>query len=151
MPQHQFEYLAQHAYPRRTALRYYRLANVVWLWIAVAIVLGFVAWRVEPSNPAGAFDLKVHDPLVLWVFHLGGLAAALALGVGVWVYSPRLEILGHCLLTAFIVANAVAVLELRTTGTIVTALSFTVTISIAFASACRVVYLVKFTPGLRHR
>lgn len=144
-PQHQFDYLARHAFPRKTALRYYRLANVVWLWIAFAILLGFIQWRIDLHAPASAFDLKAHDQAALWTFHLCGLAAAGTLAAGIWWYLPRLEILGHCFLTAFILANSVAVLNI---DSVVIVLSFVITVSVALASAFRVLFLVKFTPGI---
>lgn len=145
MPQHQFQYVAEHAFPRRTALWYYRLANVVWLWIVLIIVLGFVQWRIDPLVPQGAFDARVHDQTVLWLFHLLGLVSALLLGAGVWFYLPRLEILGHVLLAAFITMNAVALIGFPQAG----AIAFITTISIGLASACRCYYLIKFSPQFR--
>lgn len=143
-PHDQFRLLTEHSYPRKTALWYYRLANVVWLWIAFAIALGFVQWRVEPEAAQSAFDLQEHATWALWTFHLLGLASGIWLGIGIWRFWPRAEILGHCLLAAFIALNAVAVADLDKVG-----ISFVITVSIAFASAFRVYYLVKFSPQLR--
>lgn len=148
MPQRQFHQLAEESFPERTALWYYRLANVVWLWIAFAIVLGFVQWRVEPTPAASAFDTVVRDQAVLWAFHIEGLIAGLVLFFGLWTYHPRLEILGHCLLAGYIAASAFALLDL--TG-IWPPITFIMTVSIAVASAFRVIYLVKFTPSLDNR
>jgi hypothetical protein len=144
MPRRQFEELATHAFPERVALWYYRMANVVWLWIAFAVSLGFVQWRIDPSATTSAFDQVVRDQVALWTFHLGGLVAGLVLFAGVWFYRPRLEILGHCLLTGFILATAAAVVDL---AGVWPPINVMVTASVALASAFRVVYLVKFTPG----
>jgi len=145
MPRTQFQNLAEQSFPERKALWYYRMANVVWLWIGFAIALSFVQWRIDPNLPSSALDSQVHDQVVLWIYHLAGLAAGCVLFAGVWLYLPRLEIMGHCLLTGYIVANAVAVLSLPP-GTGSRPLAFVITVSIAFASAFRVLYLIKFTP-----
>jgi hypothetical protein len=119
----------------------YRALNGVWVFLGFAAVLATVQFYADPASVAtSSIGRSLSGPLddlwnVFWA--IGGLLIA----AGVWILRPVVEIVGHLFFTVAVLTNAVAVAVLLGPGP-----SFWLSLSVAVASAGRVVYLWVLTP-----
>jgi hypothetical protein len=119
----------------------YRALNGVWIFVGFAAVLATVQFYVDPASIGrSSVGRSLSGPLddlwnVSWA--IGGLLIA----GGVWAMRPVAEIVGHLFFTVAVITNAASVLVLLGPGP-----SFWLSVSVAVASASRVVYLWIMTP-----
>lgn len=119
----------------------YRALNGVWIFLGFAAVLAAAQFYLDPASIAtSSIGRSLSGPIddlwnVFWA--IGGLLIA----TGIWVMRPVIEIVGHLLFTVAVLTNALSVAVLLGPGP-----SFWLSISVAFASAARVVYLWVMTP-----
>lgn len=122
----------------KRALRRYRAAHAIWLWLGAASVVSMFAWFIDPSGEASrsAIGRQLHSGVDdVWHVLLG--AGGVAVFYGVWGMRVRAEIIGHLFIGVAVLINAVAV----TTVTGVTSTAF-VLYGIACANGFRIWYLV---------